>query len=119
MRRIRNTVTINSITILIALAMIADFSMVSGCLKTTVSTRDRVDELIEVVHHFLDKAAEPALFIKSDENRLPDLKINFLRYFAFSEPIFDESDFCFSHFRASLKNSPLDYNLPVKIKLLI
>jgi len=119
MRRIWETTIINCITVFTILAMIAGFSMVSGYLNTTISARDRQGELIEVVHHFLDKATEPALFTKSDETRFPDLKMNFLRNFTFSEPASNESNFYFSHFGANFKNGSSNFNLPVTIKLLI
>jgi len=119
MRRIWDATIINSITVITILAMITGFSMVSGCLKITVSAVDRVDELIEVVNYFLDKAAEPALLTKSDENRLTDLKTNFLRNFVLSEPAYDHSNFYFSHIKITMKNNFLDYNLPITIKLLI
>ena len=119
MRRIWDTAIINSITVFTILAMIVGFSMLSGCFKTPIPITDRVDGLIEVVHHFLDKAAEPALFTKTDENRFPDLKMNFPRNFAFSEPACDDSNFYFSHFKVNLNNSLINYYLPVTIKLLI
>ena len=119
MRRIWETTIINCITVYTILAMIAGFWMVSGCLKTTISATDRQGGLIEVVHHFSDKAAEPALFAKSDETRFPDLRMNFLRNFIFSESALNDSNFCFLFFKDNLKNGPSNFNLPVKIKLLI
>ena len=119
MRRIWDTAIINSITVFTVLAMIASFSTVSGYFKTTISTVDRQNELIEAVQHSLDKAAEPALFTKSDENRLPDLRMNFLRNFTFPELVCDDSNLYFSHFIVSLKNNPPNYNIPIIIKFLI
>ena len=110
---------INCITVFAILAMIANFSMVSGYLKATISAVDRQVELIEVVRHSFDEAAEPALFTQSGENRFPDLKIDFPRNFAFSEPAYNDDNFYFLFFKAIFKSSPTDYKLPVTIKLLI
>ena len=119
MRRIWSFILTKGIAVFIVFAIITGFWVVSGHLKISPSDAKKTDALIEVAYLLLDNAVEPALFVNSDENGIPNQKMEFQRVIAFLNIAGTESSFLFSHFGSNTKNKSIDHFIPPQIKLLI
>ena len=114
----------NSLTHIIAL--LAVFATLTGFplngtenLSTVISSPEKEDGLSELVYHFPDQAAEPAIFSKADDTGFSIFRFTNQRFFDLIGPVNSVSASCFSHFQSHSTENSFDNKSTIPVKLRI
>jgi hypothetical protein len=120
MRWIGKAPIIHILTLFVILAVLTSFSL-SGIesFSAVILSPGGEDGLLELVYHFPDQAAEPAILSKADDSGYSIFRFANQRLFDLFGHVGSGSASCFSRFRSHSTEKSFDTKSTIMIKLRI
>ena len=108
------------VALLAVFATLTGFSLIgTESLLTAISSPVNEDGLFELIHHFPDQAAEPAILGKTDDSGFSIFRFINHRFFVLFGPICSGSASSFSRFQSHSTENFFDNKSAIQIKLRI